>query len=502
MNDRSSFFSFGVKMQLAVVLVLLLGGCTGKVLRTAFRNDSESYADAVNRQLLLNLARMAHDEPPYFVQVGQMNTNYNFGASVGAMPSHARISHPNGVVANLVQDNLTVAGNLGLTGTESPSFQFVPLAGESFARAILAPIDERILMSLFDQGFHADVLMRTMVARIELSDGRTDGKTITLVNHPLDPSYPRFLRLCHYLYEYGQLGHFAVIRPGRPTFTLKSGDVKLADAVSAIQAGYTISDIPGAPKDSSDNRKDKPGKAMDSPVSPNDSSGAIPDNTGSLSIMLPNVNPAIVFDNKALPDPVRPGIEAIFTGANTVAAGDESHGATPEGSAAAKEIKDRLSGWTIKLTMRTFLSVVYAISKEESYFRTLKNRRNEDLPAYGSTSEVDSVRFSRGTFGTNMTVCYKAPIRETETFSPVLTLSKLNETSDLRLQQLVEVDYEGDKFAIADLVPRNAEASTTVGEPGLPSISNRNVFTLLSYLFAQVAIDPQKLPPQQLIQVH
>jgi len=35
-----------------------------------------------------------------------------------------------------------------------------------------------------------------------------------------------------------------------------------------------------------------------------------------------------------------------------------------------------------------------------------------------------------------------------------------------------------------------------------PESENRRVFSLLTVLFADVSIDPQKLPVQQLIQVH
>src|SRR5579862_2887363 len=98
---------------LRLIPLIVLCGCAGTALRNDYSEYSDVYAKSVNRQLLLNLARLSHDEPPYFVQLGQISSQYTFSSSVSLMPSHARITHPNGVLQNLVQDNSTFGGSVG-----------------------------------------------------------------------------------------------------------------------------------------------------------------------------------------------------------------------------------------------------------------------------------------------------------------------------------------------------------------------------------------------------
>jgi hypothetical protein len=63
----------------------------------------------------------------------------------------------------------------------------------------------------------------------------------------------------------------------------------------------------------------------------------------------------------------------------------------------------------------------------------------------------------------------------------------------LHLSKLVEVDYKNETYSVGDFD----------GEDVYPTDSNQNraVFTMISYLFSQTAINTQNLPVQQLIQV-
>jgi hypothetical protein len=65
----------------------------------------------LNRQLLLNLARLSHDEPAYFIQLGNISSQYKFDSTAGFTPSHASVVHPGGNT-NLIQRTLTFGGSL------------------------------------------------------------------------------------------------------------------------------------------------------------------------------------------------------------------------------------------------------------------------------------------------------------------------------------------------------------------------------------------------------
>src|SRR5439155_25264769 len=111
---------------LLTIPVILFSGCASNTLRHAYSDYSEVYAESINRQLLLNLARLSNDEPPYFIQLGQINSQFTFNTPAGFTPSHASITHPSGALANIVQDNLTLGGSISVGATDSPTFQFVP----------------------------------------------------------------------------------------------------------------------------------------------------------------------------------------------------------------------------------------------------------------------------------------------------------------------------------------------------------------------------------------
>jgi hypothetical protein len=60
-----------------------------------------------------------------------------------------------------------------------------------------------------------------------------------------------------------------------------------------------------------------------------------------------------------------------------------------------------------------------------------------------------------------------------------------------RLEKLVELEYDHTIYTVGD--------AEDVGERNQPS--NREVFSVISYLYNLVGINPQNLPVQQFIQV-
>src|SRR5579863_3121603 len=69
--------------------LLCLSGC---VNHSALRSDqigyAKAYADSNNKQLLLNLARLANNDPVYFMQLGSISSAYTFTAGAGFTPSY------------------------------------------------------------------------------------------------------------------------------------------------------------------------------------------------------------------------------------------------------------------------------------------------------------------------------------------------------------------------------------------------------------------------------
>jgi len=397
--------------RLCPALLLVLTSCAGPALRHAYKDYSEVYAESLNRQLLLNLARLSNDEPPYFIQLGQINSQFTFNTSLGFSPSQARVKHPSANASDIVQDTLTLGGTVSAGAVEAPTFQFVPLNGDAFAQAINNPISDKLFYTLYDQGFHADLLVRTMVASVRYLD--TNGEYVLLVNHPYNPSYLSFLRFCEGLRD-AQLNRDLLVKPVEsldppPTYR----DVKLADALAALSAGYGMTNF------GSNAHALTPRKAYT--LKPNGKSRELE-----------------MFDA-------------------------EVSGAFRKGQ--------------LEFQLRTFIATMYAVAREEVYFK---------FPG-GNTNEV---RFSADAKGL---VAAVGPSPEVSSFQvrPILTLTGFTQAERSSLSKVIELDYHRKTYTIGD----------DDKEGPLKSTHNRSVFSLLAYLFAQIAIDPQKLPVQQLIQV-
>lgn len=178
---------------------LLAAGCTSHELRTSFSDYGEVYADAQNRQMLLNLVRLSQHHPTYFFQLGQINASYNYTTSVSASGGQSDKSAvtSNGKGIPLVS---WLVGALSGTASRSssPTFTYVPLSGGDFAAHLITPLVPDTFHALFREGFPVDILMRTLVQEVHFTPpGETN--EIVLYNVPsLDnkTNYARFLRLC------------------------------------------------------------------------------------------------------------------------------------------------------------------------------------------------------------------------------------------------------------------------------------------------------------------
>jgi hypothetical protein len=180
------------------VVVLLLGGCAGPALRTSFNDYAGVYAEVSNRQMLLNLARLSNSHPTYFLQMGGINTTYQFVASAGTNTVKARNESFVGAPIIPILDAISFGANIGGSRNEQPSFNFTPLAGGIFAQAVLVPISPNVLFALYEQGYRVDHLLRTLVQSIELIDSEA-GTSQIFINTP-DEETPKnfsdFLTLC------------------------------------------------------------------------------------------------------------------------------------------------------------------------------------------------------------------------------------------------------------------------------------------------------------------
>src|SRR5712691_1719380 len=238
---------------LAAALLLSVAGCGGAALNRTFTDYTAVHADMSNRQLLMNLARMANTHPPHFLQLGLINTTFTFGATsnanVGQTFTDGRDLTGNGPL-RLLSRVLTWGVTLGGVLNEQPTFSLAPLSGPHFASGFLAAVPPPVFFSLFGQGEPIDQLLRAVVQTVEYTD--TCGRRVIVhntpsVDHP--DSYGKFLRLAGIAIE---LQRNEVLRTVTTTTTVAAPSPhfdapSLDNAVRLAEKGFTLVEVPDKP---------------------------------------------------------------------------------------------------------------------------------------------------------------------------------------------------------------------------------------------------------------
>ena len=213
---------------LILSLPFWLGACsTGRVVHEQFRGVNMAYADSLNEQMLLNIARLDNGHPAYYLAIGTINNRYTFtsqtsaGTTVASTDSRTVTDSKSqtvsgGSIFTLIGKTVAAVGStvLGgsfsqqLTGTATPDFQFIPLNNEQVAQQVLKPIPTDVFSALYLQDYPIDQLMRVLIERVETT--LPGGKELVLINSPTRGTvedYPRFLRACAILRELQRTGN-------------------------------------------------------------------------------------------------------------------------------------------------------------------------------------------------------------------------------------------------------------------------------------------------------
>lgn len=139
-----------------VVAASCLVGCAGIGPR-AIRHERFNYNEAVVRtfdeQMLLNLVRLRYRDTPYFLDVANISTQYEFRGSASA-----------GASIGTADDSASVGTGLGYV--ERPTIVYTPLSGADFAKRLLTPMSPESLFLLTGAGWRADRVLRCGIVRI------------------------------------------------------------------------------------------------------------------------------------------------------------------------------------------------------------------------------------------------------------------------------------------------------------------------------------------------
>jgi hypothetical protein len=507
MRQQINVFAKGIVI---LPLIWLCGCVSPKALRSDYGNYSEMYADSSNQQLLLNLARESHQDPVYFIQLASISSQYQFTTSVGITPSYVFRHTP-----------ASLGGSLSAGLTQNPVFQFLPLNGSNFVQAVLTPISDKVFYTFYDQDWPANWVLRTMVDSVKIEtvvinsmqtnrvpNYNTNGikepvgtntqpviKYITkeikglvhtndqeieystkeiiepvstntqeaieyittntvksyvqevvtnfstnvevYVNDPTDPTYPKFLEFCDNL------------RNAQTYQTVTVDKDKSGAPTVYSSANPKLSDVVGAIQS---------GLSVKYDTNTDKIIATKPDETLKL---VTNTNDSPYYHYFKPPMPTNM-LEANMSFTN------------------AQAFAIKFSREKVTFKTRTFETIMSAVASEGDTFQD-----------YAKTNYTNNnISFTNDDYGP-VAVVYTNEFK----VRPILMINynKYAVRTRSRLHKLIEVEYKNDMYTVGDFD----------GEEVYPNdfAQNRAVFTMISYLFSQTAIDTSKLPVQQLIQV-
>lgn len=134
----------------------LLASCTNvgpKSIRNTRFNYNSAIVDTRNEQLLTNLVRLRYRDPPFFIEVSSIATQY-----VLAVGGSATIGG--------IGDNVVGGGGGNVAYEERPTVTYTPLQGETFVNRLLSPVPMEVVVLLSNSGWRFDRLLRCCVQRV------------------------------------------------------------------------------------------------------------------------------------------------------------------------------------------------------------------------------------------------------------------------------------------------------------------------------------------------
>ncbi len=164
---------------LVVWLVSACGTLGGKALRGSSISFNKALQQALSEQMLLNLVRVRYGETPVFVEVTSVSSQYSSSGSLSAG-------------ASLQAGPESYSLGLGFSYAVRPTFTFVPLQGEEFAKRLLSPIPIEHLVILLNSGWRVDRVLRICVQGM---NGIPNAPTASGPTPSKKPRYERFLSL-------------------------------------------------------------------------------------------------------------------------------------------------------------------------------------------------------------------------------------------------------------------------------------------------------------------
>lgn len=173
-----------------VLLAPGLGGCAMRSGAKTIVPARFDYSAAIQRswkeEMLLNMVRLRYMDPPMFMDVQQVITQYTFDRSASAFWGGDTDLYP----------GASVSGRWA----ESPTITFTPMSGDRFIKSLLKPIEPASLISLLQAGWPVDAVFGVAVRSL---NGLHAGSQLQLLKQTGDPEFFKALSMLRELQSTG-----------------------------------------------------------------------------------------------------------------------------------------------------------------------------------------------------------------------------------------------------------------------------------------------------------
>jgi len=196
---------------LTILALFLLAGCTQLGPRAVKMGRTEYnivFRETDDEELLLNIVRFRYLEPPYFLELKSLNTQFSFNPKV-----EAELDYPNPI------SNADLRITLEYDYEEKPTISYTPLTGTDFVTRMLSPIGIDTILLILNIPRRVDKTLATTVRQINglvnvPMVGKDQNLNVNVIEFEISKEFQRSLELMQALRSQG-LMRFGHLKKGK-----------------------------------------------------------------------------------------------------------------------------------------------------------------------------------------------------------------------------------------------------------------------------------------------
>jgi hypothetical protein len=210
-------------VELAVLACVLTGGCAGPLaIRKSHRPYSQAVQKTASEELLLNLVRLKYRDPPNFLELGSLSTQFSFDAGAS--------------VNGTINEFLFLGADTGFS--EKPTATYAPLQGPEFVKRLITPVDEETLVLLARTGWSVERVMRMSVQSLNELENARSASGPTPFYKPTYEEFQNLVKALRHMQITGEIEAGYNEKPKDLSCPVTADLLTAADVVEAAKEGW------------------------------------------------------------------------------------------------------------------------------------------------------------------------------------------------------------------------------------------------------------------------